>query len=432
MGASEQVFHLLDRIPPGKNRPRLRGFGYTLTIAMKKTFPKSIALLMLLSAGFSCLAKNATRHVNRYTLYVGTYTVGEHQEATGSKGIYAFRVAEDINGRPALKITSLGVEAETPNPSFLAADPTGHYLYAVNELSEYKNTAGGAVSAYAMDRKKGTLTYLNDTASRGADPCYISFDKTGHYALVANYTGGSIAAFPVLSDGRVGEASAFIQHSGKGARPDRQEGPHAHWIETTTDNRFAMAADLGLDQVLVYKFDAAKGSLTPNDPAFAKLAPGTGPRHIALSANNKFAYVVDELNSTVTAFTYDAQRGALHYIQTISTLPAGFSGANDAAEIHVHPNGKYLFASNRGHDSIAVFAIDQHDGELTLVDDFSTLGKTPRNFEIDPSGRFLFAANEDSANIVIFKIDLKNGKLIPTGQTLSVPAPVSLRFVEAR
>ena len=358
--------------------------------------------------------------------------MGEHQEATGSKGIYAFRISEDPGSRDSLEITSLGVEAETPNPSFLATDPNGHYLYAVNELTKYKDAASGAVTAYAIDRKTGKLTYLNETASRGADPCYISFDKTGRYALVANYTGGSVAVFPVLNDGRVGAASAFVQHTGKGARPDRQEGPHAHWIQTTADNRFAVAADLGLDEVLVYKFDAANGSLKANDPAFAKLPPGTGPRHVAFAPNNKFVYVVDELNSTVTAFTYDAQGGVLSQIQTISTLPAGFSGANDAAEIHIHPNGKFLFASNRGHDSIVVFSIDQHNGKLTLVNHFSTLGKTPRNFELDPSGRLLFAANEDSGNIVIFKINLNTGKLTPTGQTLSAPAPVSLRFVSAK
>ena len=302
----------------------------------------------------------------------------------------------------------------------------------MNELTKYKDAASGAVTAYAIDRKTGKLTYLNETASRGADPCYISFDKTGRYALVANYTGGSVAVFPVLNDGRVGAASAFVQHTGKGARPDRQEGPHAHWIQTTADNRFAVAADLGLDEVLVYKFDAANGSLKANDPAFAKLPPGTGPRHVAFAPNNKFVYVVDELNSTVTAFTYDAQGGVLSQIQTISTLPAGFSGANDAAEIHIHPNGKFLFASNRGHDSIVVFSIDQHNGKLTLVNHFSTLGKTPRNFELDPSGRLLFAANEDSGNIVIFKINLNTGKLTPTGQTLSAPAPVSLRFVSTK
>ena len=396
---------------------------------MKKNLPISIALLILLSTGLPCFAKNGAKHSNQYLLYVGTYTVGEHHEATGSKGIYAYRVREDANARGALEIASLGIEAETPNPSFLAADTSGHYLYAVNELSKYKEAESGAVTAYAIDRATGKLTYLNETASRGADPCYISFDKTGHYVLVANYTGGSIAVFPVLSDGRVGAASAFVQHTGKGARPDRQEGPHAHWIGTTADNHFAVAADLGLDEVLIYKFDSATGSLVPNEPAFAKLAPGTGPRHIAFAPNNKFAYVVDELNSTITAFTYDAEHGVLSQIQTVSTLPPGFSGANDTAEIHVHPNGKFLFASNRGHNSIAVFAIDQQSGRLRPLGQYSTQGKTPRNFEIDPSGHFLLAANEDSNNIAIFRIDSATGQLTATGQTLNVPAPVSMRFV---
>jgi 6-phosphogluconolactonase len=413
----------------------MTALGYTLkvvmNVAMKKTFRRFAALLILLTAGFSCLAENGPKQRKQYLLYVGTYTVGERQQATGSKGIYAFRIGENANALDKLEITALGAEAETPNPSFLAADPSGHYLYAVNELTKYKDATSGAITAYALDRKTGKLTYLNETGSRGADPCYISFDKTGRYALVANYTGGSVAVFPVSSDGRIGEVSAFVQHIGKGARPDRQEGPHAHWIETARDNRIAVAADLGLDELLVYRFDATKGSLTANDPAFAKLTPGTGPRHVAFAPNNKFAYVVDELNSTVTTFTYDAGRGVLKQIQTISTLPAGFSGANDTAEIHVHPNGKFLFASNRGHDSIVVFGIDQYNGKLALVDHFATTGKTPRNFEIDPSGRFLFAANEASDNIAIFRIDEATGRLATTGQILTVPAPVSLRFVAA-
>lgn len=403
-----------------------------MSIATKRIASAYTTVVILLAASFPGTAKGAAKDHKQYLLYVGTYTVGEHQEATGSKGIYAFRISENAGAQNAPEIASLGLEAETPNPSFLAADPSGRYLYAVNELAQYKGASSGAVSAYSIERKTGKLTYLNEIASRGADPCYVSFDKSGKYALVANYTGGSVAVFPVLSDGRVGAASAFVQHAGKGARPDRQEGPHAHWIQTTADNRYAVAADLGLDEVLVYKFDAANGSLRANDPAFVRLAPGTGPRHIAFAPNNKFAYVVDELNSTVTAFTYDAQHGALKQIQTISTLPAGFSGANDTAEIHIHPNGKFLFASNRGHDSIAVFAIDQRNGKLELVDHVSTQGKTPRNFEIDPSGRLLFVANEDSGNIVIFKITLNTGKLTPSGQTLAAPAPVSLRFVSTK
>ena len=261
------------------------------------------------------------------------------------------------------------------------------------------------------------------------DPCYISFDKTGKYALVANYTSGSVAVFPVEADGRLGEASAFVQHSGSSVNKDRQAGPHAHWIETTADNRFAIAADLGLDELLVYRFDAKNGTLAANDPPYAKLDPGSGPRHIAFHPNGKFVYVVNELGSSITAFSYDAGRGALKKLSTVSTLPKGFVGSNDAAEIHVHPNGRFLFASNRGNDSIAVFAIDRHTGALTPVGHFPVLGKTPRDFDIDPTGRLLFVANQDTNNISVFRIDLRSGRLTATGQELHVPSPVCLKFV---
>jgi 6-phosphogluconolactonase len=274
---------------------------------------------------------------------------------------------------------------------------------------------------------------MNEVAARGADPCHIAFDKTGKFALVANYTGGSVAVFPVQGDGHIGESSAFVQHAGSSINKERQEGPHAHWIETTPDNRFAIAVDLGLDELLVYRFDAdAKtkpGSLTTNSPPDAKLDPGAGPRHLAFHPNGKFAYVVNELQSSITAFSYDASHGELHKLKTVSTLPKGFSGSNDTAEIKVHPSGKFLFASNRGHDSIAVFSIDSHTGALTLVDHFPTQGKTPRNFEIDPTGKFLFVANQETNNIVIFRIDPNSGRLTPTGQTLHVPSPVCLKFM---
>ena len=380
---------------------------------MKITLGFCAFLFMLLSIA----DVNAKSESRKYLLYVGTYTKGE------SKGIYAYRY-DAASG----ELTSLGLAVETANPSFVAADPSGKFLYAVNEFGDYKGAASGAVTAFSIDRQSGKLSKLNEVASRGADPCYIAFDKTGKYALVANYTGGSVAVFPVLKDGRVGEASAFVQHSGKSVHP-HQEGPHAHWFETTASNRFAIAADLGLDKLLVYRFDASNGSLAPNDPPFTKVDPGSGPRHLAFHPDGKFAYVINELNSTITAFSYDDAHGVLKVLQTVSTLPKDFSGNNDTAEIHVHPNGKFLFASNRGHDSIAVFSIAQDTGRLSPADDFSTQGKTPRNFEIDPSGSRLFVANQDSGTIVIFRIDQKTGGLTPTGKILNVPSPVSLRFV---
>jgi 6-phosphogluconolactonase len=365
-------------------------------------------------------AKNSPK--DKYLLFVGTYTQKE------SKGIYAYRFDAAFS-----ELTPLGVAAETVNPSFLSIDPTRRFLYAVNEVPKYKGGNSGAVSAFAINRQTGKLSLLNEVASRGADPCYIAFDKTGKFALVANYTGGSVAVFPIQAEGDMGEASAFVQHTGSSVNKERQEGPHAHWIETTPDNRFAIAVDLGLDELLVYRFDAdAKtkpGSLTANRPPDAKLDPGAGPRHLAFHPNGKFAYVVNELQSTITAFSYEATRGELHKLKTVSTLPKGFSGSNDTAEIKVHPSGKFLFASNRGHDSIALYSIDSRTGTLTLVDHFPTQGKAPRNFEIDPTGKFLFAANQDTNNIVVFRIDPNSGRLTPTGQTLHVPSPVCLKFM---
>ncbi len=357
---------------------------------------------------------------NKYLLFVGSYTEKE------SKGIYAYRF-----DAASSELTPLGVVAESANPSFLAIDPSRRFLYAVNEVQNYKGASSGAVSAFSIDRQTGKLSLLNEVPSRGADPCYIAFDNTGKYALVANYTGGSVAVFPVQPDGHIGEPSAFIQHEGSSVNKERQEGPHAHWIETASDNRFAVAVDLGLDELLVYRFNASKGSLTPNDPPYAKLDPGVGPRHLAFHPDGKFAYVVNELQSSITAFTYDGSRGVLQKLNTVTTLPKGFSGSNDTAEIKVHPSGKVLFASNRGHDSIAVFSIDSHTGTLTLVDHFSTQGKTPRNFEIDPTGKLLFVANQDTDNIVVFRINPNDGRLTPTGQILHVPAPVCLKFMSA-
>jgi 6-phosphogluconolactonase len=359
----------------------------------------------------------------RYLLFVGTYTEKE------SKGIYAYRFDP-----ASAELTPLGLAAETTNPSFLAIDPSHHFLYAVNEVPKYKDASSGVVSAFAIDSQKGDrqtgeLQLLNAVASRGADPCYITFDKTGKYALVANYTGGSVAVFPVQADGHVGEASAFVQHAGSSVNRERQEGPHAHWIETTPDNRFAIAVDLGLDELLVYRFDARNGSLTPNNPPYAKLDPGAGPRHLAFHPNGKFAYVVNELQSSITVFAYDASHGELNKLKTVSTLPKNFSGSNDTAEIQVHRSGKFLFASNRGHDTIALFSIDSKTGALTLVDHFPTQGKTPRNFEIDPTGKFLFVANQETNNIAVFQIDPNNGRLTATKQTVDVPSPVCLKFM---
>ena len=256
---------------------------------------------------------------------------------------------------------------------------------------------------------------MNQVSSHDEGPAHITLDRTGKYALVSNYTLGSVAVFPVLKDGRLGEATSFVQHKGSSVNPERQKGPHAHAIALSPDNRFAVVADLGLDQLLVYSFDAAKGTLGAK-PQIVKAAPGAGPRHLVFSSDGRFLYVINELQSTVVTYSYNAATGALHELQTISTLPKTFSGNNTAAEIEIHPSGKFLFASNRGEDSIAVFAIDSDTGTLMHVENDPTGGKTPRNFAIDPTGSWLLAANQDSDDIVVFRIDHKTGHLTPTGE----------------
>jgi 6-phosphogluconolactonase len=382
-------------------------------------FPKTALQLAFLLITL-CAAAMPPKHDDKYFVYVGTYT----GEGSTSKGIYAYRY--DPSGST---LTPLGLVAETTNPSFLTIHPNHRFLYAVNETGDYKGQKSGAVTAFSIDHGTGKLTQLNQVASGGADPCYITVDKSGKYVLVANYTGGSIAVFPVLADGRLGEASAFIQHSGHSTNPKRQERPHAHSIDLSPDNRFAIVDDLGLDETLVYKFDSARGSLTLNDPPFAKAAPGAGPRHFAFHPNGKFGYVLDEMGSMVSAFSYDGAGGILHPLQSISSLPIGFAGQNDAAEIEVHPSGKFLYASNRGHDSIAVFAIDQKQGTLTLIDQVPTKGASPRNFAIDPTGKLILAENEKSDNIVVFRIDPQTGRLTPTGKVLEISQPVCVKFV---
>lgn len=351
-------------------------------------------------------------------LYVGTYTRG------GSKGIYAYRF--DLSSG---KATSIGLVAETPNPTFLAISPNGRFLYAANETNEYQGEKAGSVSAYAIDRASGQLKPLNVVSARGTGPCHLVVDHTGKCVLAANYNSGSVAAFPVHEDGSLGAVSSFEQHSGSSANPQRQSGPHSHSVVLSPDNRFFLSADLGLDEIFTYRLDPAKAVFTPAVPPFVKVAPGSGPRHIAFHPNGKFVYVVNEMASKVMAFSYDAATGGLSQFQTIAMLPEAFSGVSTAAEIEVHPSGKFLYASNRGHDSIAVYSIDSA-GKLALVDIVPSGGKTPRNFAIDPSGAWLLAAHQDGGGITLFRIDTKTGKLARTGDALDVPLPVCLVFLK--
>jgi 6-phosphogluconolactonase len=370
-----------------------------------------IGRLLLLAAAASC-----SLPAQGLIVYIGTYTRGE------SKGIYAYRF-QPANG----KLTEIGLVAETSNPSFLAAHPNGRFLYAANE------NPMGTVSGFSVDSSTGHLKLLNAVSSMGSGPCHVALDRTGKWLFAANYNSGSVAVFPVHADGSLGEASAFVQHSGPaGPNRQRQEGPHAHVVVPSPDDRSLLVADLGLDQVLVYKFDAVKGSLALNTPPFAEIAPGSGPRHLAFRPDGRFVYALSELSATVTAFQYEPNGGILNEAQTLSTLPSGFTGPNSSAEIAVHPKGAFLYASNRGHDSIAVFAIDKAKGTLTSKGHVSTQGKTPRSFAIDPAGAFLFAANQDSNTIVVFRIDQKTGSLAPAGNALTVPSAATIVFVPAR
>ena len=363
-----------------------------------------------------------TQAGGKYLFFVGTYT----QDGTTSKGIYSYRF-DAATGDSTL----LGLAAETTNPSFVAIHPTGHFLYAVNEVQNYQHPNNGGVSAFSIDRPTGKLTFLNEVESKGADPCYIIVDKAGKHVLVANYTGGSVAGFPVLSDGKLGEASVIAQHKGHGTNPERQEGPHAHSVDLSPDQRFAFVDDLGLDELIVYDYEGSgnEGRLILEKAPRVKLDPGSGPRHFALHPSGKFAYVIAEMASTVTALSVDLNTASFQRLQTISTLPTDFHSRNDDAEIAVHPSGKFLYASNRGHDSIAVYAIDPAKGTLTLVEIAPTQGKEPRSFEIDPTGKFLLAENQKSDNIVVFRIDQKTGKLTSTGKVINVPSPVCVKFL---
>ena len=375
-----------------------------------KVFRTCFALALALLPVFQ--ARSAVRE---WIVYVGTYT------RQTSKGIYAYRF-EGATG----KLTPIGLAVETSNPSFLAVHPNQRFVYAVGEGST------GITSAFAIEPGTGKLKLLNSVSSKGNGPCHVAFDKTGKWIFVANYGSGSIAAFPVRADGTLGEASASIQHSGSSVDTRRQEGPHAHSVNISPDNRFLVATDLGLDETLVYRFDLSKGALTPNDPPFAKSAAGLGPRHFTFSPNGKFAYVVNEMKSSVTAFSYDKSRGTLKEIQTLSALPDNFSGSNSGAEIVIHPDGQFLYSSNRGHDSIAVFGVDPKSGLLKPSTWIATGGKTPRSFAIDPTGRYLFAANQNSDSVVVFRIDQTTGGLRATGGVLEVPSPVSVVFAAAK
>lgn len=363
---------------------------------------------------------NAGEEANFVTVYFGTYTRGD------SRGIYQGRL-DLCNGQLTLE----GLAAETTNPSFLTIHPSRKFIYAVGEISNFNGQKAGAVSAFRIRKDNAKLELLNQQPSGGTGPCHVSVDAGGKCLLVANYGSGSVASLPIREDGSLGAAGSVIQHEGSSVNPRRQAGPHAHSINVDRGSRFAFSADLGLDRVMVYRLDPTAARLEPNAVPWTVVTPGSGPRHFAFHPSGEFAFVINELASTITVFRYDSQRGILSEIETVSTLPPDFDGSNSTAEVAVHPSGRFVYGSNRGHDSIAVFRIDEESGKLTAVEHESTRGQTPRNFGIDPSGRFLLAANQKSNNVVVFRIDERDGSLAATGGQIQLGTPVCVKFLDS-
>jgi 6-phosphogluconolactonase len=378
--------------------------------------PALILGLVAASAAVAAAMKPAPAPV---TVYVGTYTDGT------SRGIYRLTFDPDTGA-----MTEPVLAVETKNPSFLALHPSRRFLYAVGENSSFQGARTGAVSAFAIDAKTADLTLLNQQPSEGAGPCHLAVDRAGRNVLVANYGGGTVAVLPIEADGRLKKASSVRAHEGSGPNKGRQEKPHAHGIYLDAAERFAFSPDLGADRVFVYRFDAATGTLEPHGGG--TLEPGSGPRHVAFHPTGKHLYAINELLSTVTAFTYDAERGALAPLQTITTLPAGFSGTSWTAEIEVSPDGRFVYGSNRGDDSLAVFRVDAATGRLAAAGHAPVGGKYPRHFTIDPTGRFILAAHQNSGTIAVLRLDPVTGMPSLVGAPVKVDKPVCLLPVPKR
>jgi 6-phosphogluconolactonase len=363
-------------------------------------------------------------------VYVGTYT--EAAQKGKAEGIYVYRM-DGSSGA----LTQVRTIAGGPNPSFLAFDPARRFLFAVNETETFAGQSGGGASAFALDAGTGDLTLLNAQPTHGAYPCHLCTDPTGRYLLSANYGSGSYAVHPIGADGRLGTATDVVQHKGSGPNARRQDGPHAHMVTFDRSGHYALLVDLGIDKTLVYRMDIGTGKLDPHrvvgasgavEQATARAEPGAGPRHVAFHTSNRYVYIINEIGCTIDAFAWDANAGTPAPLQTISTLPVGFTGANTTAEIAVHPSGRFLYGSNRGHDSIAMYLIDSSSGMLTALGNEPTGGKEPRSFAIDPTGTFLLAANQNSSTIVTFRIDQSTGALAATGESAQVPTPVCVLF----
>ncbi len=371
----------------------------------------------LIRAVFSLMALS-TVSAESLPVYFGTYTRGDNS----SKGIY-----RSVLNLETGKLSEPVLAAEARNPSFIEIHPNGKFLYAVSEAS-----SAGSVSAYAIEAETGVLKLLNKQPSGGAGPCHLSLDHMGKNLLVANYGGGSASVIPIKPDGRLGKPAGFVQHTGSSVNPGRQKGPHAHSINVSPDDRFAFVADLGIDKIMIYKLDIEKGTIVANNPPFVQVKAGAGPRHFVFHPKGKYAYVINELDCTVTAFAYESSSGLLNQIQTITTLPKDFDGSNACAEVRVHPSGEFLYGSNRGHDSIVVYRINLPDGTLTYVEHETADIKTPRNFNIDPTGKFCLVANQGRDSVVVFRINKETGALEPADHKVSVAKPVCVRFLRSK
>jgi 6-phosphogluconolactonase len=379
---------------------------------------KSFIVSLTIAAATLAAGAATSATAREYWVYFGTYTGPQ------SKGVYVSRLSESG------ELSAPELAATVQNPAFLAVAPTGRFLYAASEVGTFNNEKAGFVSAYTIDRATGKLALLNQVSAKTPGPCHVSIDGTGKVVLAANYSGSSIESYLVRDDGGLTDAVSFIRQTGSSVNPQRQKEPHAHWIGADPGNRFALLCDLGVDQVLVFKLDAGAATLTANEPAFARTAPGAGPRHLAFRPDGRFAYVINELDCTMTAYAFYAARGALTPVQTISTLPPGetMQPRYSTAEVVVHPTGRFLYGSNRGHDSLVVFAIDDASGQLALVEHVPSGGRVPRNFNLTPDGRFLLSANQESGTVVVFRVDRTTGALTSSGFTAAIEKPVCVVF----
>lgn len=318
---------------------------------------------------------------------------------------------------------------EAAAPAFFVIDAGGKHLYTSNSIDTYNGKQEGTITSYSIDPKTATLALLNVKPAGGSDPSFISLDKTGKFALDANYRGGNICVYAIQPDGSFGERTAFVQHTGKSIDPQRQTRPYAHAIITDPSNRFALVPDLGVDKVFIYRFDQVTGSLIPNDPPHIDLKPGSGPRHVRFHPNGKWVYVLTEMGNTINVFNWDGAKGSLQLTQSALTVPETFTGTSTSAEIEVHPTGSFVYTSNRGHDSLAVYRVDPENGSLLLLQLISSGGKTPRNFALDPTGKWIICTNHGSDNAVVFAIDGQTGRLTQKGDPISVPYPFCQRFL---